>query len=87
MLQGAFRSITDQLNQFTRASGAAQRVIRLLEKLPSVDPNEGLELEDGIGDIEFRNVSFRYKSRPENLVLKDLSMKIKRGSVVALVGR
>ncbi|CAN1827876.1 ABC transporter B family member 19 [Linum perenne] len=37
-------------------------------------------------DIEFKMVTFSYPSRPEVTVLKDFSLKIKGGSMVALVG-
>ena len=39
----------------------------------------------GIG-IEFRDVRFRYPSRPDALVLKDLCLKIEPGMFVGLVG-
>ncbi|XP_078334780.1 mitochondrial potassium channel ATP-binding subunit-like [Crassostrea virginica] len=38
------------------------------------------------GDVEFEHVSFSYPTRAEQKVLKDFSLKIPRGSVVALVG-
>lgn len=37
-------------------------------------------------DLEFKAVSLVYPSRPEVVVLKDFSLKVKGGSVVALVG-
>jgi ATP-binding cassette subfamily B protein len=86
MLSNSFQSIFSQITSFTKASGAAQRVIHLLQKLPQVDPNEGLEVSE-IGDIVLENVFFRYKSRPDNMVLKGVSLKIPKGSVVALVGK
>eukprot|EP00948_MAST-09A_sp_MAST-9A-sp1_P003354 g3354.t1 len=38
------------------------------------------------GDIEFRNVSFAYASRPQNKVLDDFNLRIPEGATVALVG-
>jgi len=38
------------------------------------------------GETEFRNVSFSYPTRPTHTVLKDLSLLIKPGQFVALVG-
>ncbi|EEF33196.1 ABC transporter B family member 19 [Ricinus communis] len=37
-------------------------------------------------DIEFRKVTFAYPSRPEIMVLRDFYLKVKGGSMVALVG-
>lgn len=87
MLSGAFQGLSDQLSQFTRASGAAHRVLAVLERLPEVDSSAGVRLDRGIGDIELEDVWFRYKSRPDNMVLKGASLKIRRGSICALVGR
>ncbi len=88
MLSSGFQNLFDQLGEFSKAAGAAQRVIELLERLPAVDPEAGTRLgEEGIGDIEMKDVWFRYKSRPDSMVLKGVSLKIKRGSVIALVGR
>ena len=39
-----------------------------------------------IGEIEFKNVWFRYPTRPESWILKDFSLKIKPKEHVALVG-
>lgn len=86
ILSASFNGITDQLNSFVKAAGAAQRVVRLLDTLPDIDPLAG-EPISRVGDVELRDVAFRYSSRPENVVLKNVSLTIPRGSVVALVGR
>ncbi|XP_021755311.1 ABC transporter B family member 13-like [Chenopodium quinoa] len=39
------------------------------------------------GDIEFRNVSFKYPTRPEILVLNDFSLKVPAGKSIAVVGQ
>ena len=38
------------------------------------------------GEIEFRNVSFTYPSRPDVPILKNLSFKVLRGQTLAIVG-
>jgi ABC-type multidrug transport system, ATPase and permease components len=38
------------------------------------------------GEIEFKNVSFAYPTRPDSLVFNGLSLKIEAGKTVALVG-
>ena len=38
------------------------------------------------GHIEFRNVTFRYPSRPEEPILRNFSLVIEAGKSVALVG-
>jgi len=39
-----------------------------------------------IGDIEFRNVSFSYPTRPKDAVLNNFSLHIKSKSTTAFVG-
>lgn len=39
------------------------------------------------GDIAIRNLELRYPSRPEYAVLRDLSLDIKPGEKVGIVGR
>ena len=38
------------------------------------------------GDIEFRNVSFTYPSRPDVPILKNLSFCVQHGQTLAIVG-
>ena len=42
--------------------------------------------EEFKGKIEFKNVTFAYPTKPENLILRDLSLTINPGQHVALVG-
>ena len=45
-----------------------------------------MTLPDVIGDVELKNVSFTYPSRPERQVLKDVSLKIPARKHTAIVG-
>jgi ABC-type multidrug transport system fused ATPase/permease subunit len=40
-IQGAYKGIMSVLMSLTRAAGAAQRVLSLVDALPDIDPNAG----------------------------------------------
>lgn len=84
----SYNSIASLINQFTRASAAAQRVFSLMDSLPDIDPHAGrvLTRTDVRGGFTLENVDFHYQMRPENKVMMNLSLSIKPGSVCALVG-
>lgn len=75
------------LEAFAVARGSAAAIFQVLDRVPKIDSlsNEG-HREDIKGDIEFKNVQFRYPARPDVQVLRDLNLKINRGETVALVG-
>lgn len=62
------------------------RFMEILEVEPDIkDASEATELTDVQGSIEFRNVSFKYREGYEH-VLKNISLKVKVGEYIALVG-
>eukprot|EP01128_Nolandella_sp_AFSM9_P007822 TRINITY_DN4407_c0_g1_i1.p1 TRINITY_DN4407_c0_g1~~TRINITY_DN4407_c0_g1_i1.p1 ORF type:complete len:948 (-),score=189.43 TRINITY_DN4407_c0_g1_i1:48-2849(-) len=87
MINNAYNGLSGLITQFTRAGGAAQRVMRLLDNLPDIDPNAGTIVNNLRGDIQLNNVHFHYQMRPEQEVLKGINLSVKRGEVLALVGR
>uniref|UniRef100_A0AC34GAJ8 ABC transporter domain-containing protein n=1 Tax=Panagrolaimus sp. ES5 TaxID=591445 RepID=A0AC34GAJ8_9BILA len=68
---------------------AAATVYKTITRIPKIDPysTEGRKLYDLQGKIGFKNVSFRYPSRPETKVLKDFSFECNAGQTIALVGQ
>ncbi len=63
-----------------------ERFMEMLEVEPDIKDAPGAsELERTPGNIEFRNVSFKYKEGYDH-VLKNISLDIKVGEYVALVG-
>jgi len=46
-----------------------------------IEPKEEIN-----GNIEFKNLSFAYPTRPDEMVLKNINLKIKANQLVALVG-
>ncbi|KAF4581891.1 ABC multidrug transporter Mdr1 [Ophiocordyceps camponoti-floridani] len=71
-----------------KAHHAAGELKTLLDLRPAVDSwsDEGERLKGVEGDIEFRDVHFRYPTRPEQPVLRGLNLTIRPGQYVALVG-
>lgn len=71
-----------------KAYQATQNIKKLLEITPVIDTwsKEGAVPQDVQGEVEFKNVHFRYPTRPQVPVLRGLNMKIKPGQFVALVG-
>lgn len=62
------------------------RFMELLEIEPDIkDYSNAVDLNQVEGDIEFKNVSFKYQEG-HNHVLKNLSIKLQAGEYVALVG-
>ena len=63
-----------------------ERFMEILEVEPDIkDAADANELTNPLGNIEFKNVSFKYKEGYDH-VLKNLSLHIKVGEYVALVG-
>jgi ATP-binding cassette, subfamily B (MDR/TAP), member 1 len=71
-----------------KAQEAARHLKQLFDRQPPIDQwsNDGLKVEAIDGTIEFRDVHFRYPTRPEQPVLRGLSLTVKPGQYVALVG-
>jgi ATP-binding cassette subfamily B protein len=62
------------------------RFMEMLEVQPAIeDAPDAVELADVRGDVEFRNVSFRYQEG-YNHVLKHVNLRLRAGEYVALVG-
>lgn len=79
---------TGFLPDISNAKAAVNSVFALLDRQSKIDSSDssGLTPESVVGNIEFRHVSFRYPSRPDVKVLRDLSLTVKSGKTVALVG-
>lgn len=70
-----------------KGSQALTTVFSLLERKIDIKPDESIEPENIRGQIEFRDVSFKYPTRPCVTVLRNLSLHVEAGRSLALVGR
>ena len=79
------QNLADQLNALQKAFTSCERLYNLLDIKPDFRDKEGaLEIEHFEGDIEFKNVWFKYVE--DEWILKDVSFKINAKDVVAFVG-
>ena len=79
------RSLTMHYTQFQRAMASGNRIFELLDTQPDlVDAPDAKPIPRLKGEIEFRDVSFSYT--PGEDVLRSVSLHIKAGETVAIVG-
>lgn len=69
-----------------RASVSAKRILEVLDTKPSIIDGSKTENSNGIsGEVEFKNVSFKYPDA-EECVIKNITFKAKKGETVAFIG-
>jgi ATP-binding cassette subfamily B protein len=72
----------------SRAIASAKRIAEVLDEDVDITDDDA-SMPDAVvknGDIEFRNVSFRYYKNSEDSVLKNINLSIKAGSTVGIIG-
>ncbi|MCQ2496947.1 MAG: ABC transporter ATP-binding protein/permease [Lachnospiraceae bacterium] len=80
------RTLVDFTEQFQNGYTGFERFREIMDIEPDIkDSANATELKDVKGDIEFKDVSFRYNEKTD-AVLSDVSLKIPAGSYMALVG-
>lgn len=72
---------------FMSAFGAGHRIFELLDSATVNEENFKKPLKTITkGNIEIQNADFSYPSRPDQIVLKNFSMKIEQSETIAIVG-
>ena len=79
------KSISKASFTIKKGNAAAERILAILEtEDPLQDSKNAIHKEEFTSEIEFKNVSFKYE---DDYVLKDFSLKVPKGTSVALVGQ
>ncbi len=82
----SIRRIVDFMEQFQRGMTGIERFFEIMDTPVEItDAPDAIELTDVVGDIRFDDVTFSYSTETEN-VLNQLSLHVKPGDTVALVG-
>lgn len=80
-----FNEISSVITELQNALASARRVFDLLDEEPQTPDKEGaLALQEAEGNVELQHVAFSYV--PEVPLLKDVTLSVKPGQRVAIVG-
>ena len=86
-LLATIRRIVEFTEQFQRGMTGIERFFEIMDEKPDItEPENAVVLSHARGDIQFENVSFAYADDPAHPILANLTLNIKAGSSVALVG-
>ncbi|GAB1193457.1 hypothetical protein APSETT444_002673 [Aspergillus pseudonomiae] len=84
----ALGNITPNIQAITSAVAAANKIYATIDRVSPLDPTstEGQKLEKLQGNMELKNIRHIYPSRPDVVVMDDVSLLIPAGKSTALVG-
>ena len=88
LVAGAVGALSEIWGELQRAAGATERLVELLNTDdPVQDPAVPQALPRPVqGEISFEDVVFRYPSRPDASALDGVTLRVRPGETVALVG-
>ena len=79
------QQMAEQFNMLQNAFASAEKIFDVLDTAPSItDDPDAIDLESFSGQIEFKDVWFKYVE--DEWVLKGISFKVNPGDTVAFVG-
>ncbi|XP_048564122.1 ABC transporter B family member 4-like [Triticum urartu] len=79
---------TPSISAIAEGQSAAYRLFETIERKPEIDSDDtsGMIMENIKGDVELKDVCFRYPARPGQLILDGLSLQVASGTTMAIVG-
>lgn len=89
MLNRSLGQTSPSVNAFAAGQAAAYKMFETIERKPKIDAsdNTGIVLENVRGEIELRDVHFRYPARPEVQIFSGFTLHVPSGKTAALVGQ
>lgn len=86
-----FRSLGQSfsnLGAFSKGKAAGYKLIEIINQRPTIiqDPLDGKCLDQVHGNIEFKDVTFSYPSRPDVMIFRNFNIFFPSGKTVAVVG-
>ncbi|KAL3636599.1 ABC transporter B member 19 [Castilleja foliolosa] len=76
------------LGAFSKGKVAGYKLMEMIKQKPTIvqDVTDGKCLNEVVGNIELKNVTFSYPSRPDIIIFRDFSIFFPAGKTVAVVG-
>ncbi|KAL3834874.1 hypothetical protein ACJIZ3_009610 [Penstemon smallii] len=77
------------LNAFAAGQAAAYKMFETIERKPKIDASnaDGIILDEIKGEIELKDIYFKYPARPEVQIFAGFSLHVPSGKTAALVGQ
>jgi len=86
LIYGPVRQLSRIMNTIQQSTASVERVFEILDTPPAIaDRPDATALPGFTSTLRFEGVSFRYPGSPD-LTLRDITLDIRRGEVVAFVG-
>ena len=89
---GSVGGLGDMYAQIQRTIGASERILEILDEKSEINVDEKVASQKSevvatsTPKIAYKNVAFSYPSRPDMEVLKNISLEVKSGEKIGLVG-
>lgn len=80
-------ALAGTINLIARAKASLKRISALLDEEIEIKDLDIITHVDYQGKIEFKHFNFAYPDDPNNLILKDINLKINAGETVGIVGK
>ena len=82
---GPINEFANIISEFQSAASAAEKVFTVIDEPPEAPDRAGAYIMDKVeGEVELSHVKFGYD--PEKIIIIDLSIKAKKGNIIAIVG-
>ncbi len=86
LIYGPVRQLSRIMNTISQSTSSVERVFEILDLPPAIADRPSARQLPGFREtIRFEDVSFRYPGAPDS-TLRDITLEIRRGEVVAFVG-
>lgn len=82
----ALMMISNVFLMLTRSLASCKRIVDVLDEVNNLHDPIDLIIEMNQGEIEFKNVSFKYKESAQENVLSNINLHIEPGSTVGILG-
>ncbi|KAF0761221.1 ATP-binding cassette sub-family B member 8, mitochondrial [Aphis craccivora] len=88
MLQHSLGQFSLLFGHYVKGVSAGSRIFEYINKTPKTLINDGIKIPHHSfkPEIEFKDITFSYPTRPEQVILKDFNLTLPPGKVVAVVG-
>jgi len=87
MMYSPIRKLTKVNSSIQSATAAAERIFEVLDLEPDIkDAPDAVDIKGFKDSIRFDHVWFAYPDDPETWILRDITLEVKKGEMVAIVG-